>query len=210
MTNTPESNKPDSSSPSGENEAPGMNDPRYPFAMLTSAIGEMIESTPEAALSNPTPCPDFTVKELFEHLILVMRRVAVIGNGGHWSSIEQEAQDGGWRQSFAEAAHDVQLAWTDGAKLNEMYEVPWGEMPGAPMMLVYSSELATHAWDLAQATGHDFAMDDDVLAGVWAAVQHLPAEGREDPGVPFGPVVHPADDAPLLLKIAGWMGRDVA
>jgi len=29
-----------------------------------------------------TPCPDFTVKQLLEHIVMVMRRVAILGNGG--------------------------------------------------------------------------------------------------------------------------------
>jgi len=36
----------------------------------------------------------------------------------------------------------------------------------------------------------------------------IPAEGRGE-DMPFDPVVDPGDDAPLLLKIAGWAGRKV-
>ena len=37
----------------------------------------------------------------------------------------------------------------------------------------------------------------------------IPAEGRDDPMMPFGPVVDPGPDASNLLQLAGWMGRDV-
>jgi len=42
------------------------------------------------------------------------------------------------------------------------------------------------------------------------AVQFIPADGRDDPDLPFGPVVDPGADASLLLRIAGWGGRNVA
>ena len=68
-------------------EAPGPDDPRYAFAKVTDAVGTLIEATGADTLANPTPCPDFTVKELLEHLVLVVRRVAAIGRGEHWSSL---------------------------------------------------------------------------------------------------------------------------
>ena len=36
----------------------------------------------------------------------------------------------------------------------------------------------------------------------------IPAEGRGEE-VPFDEVVDPGSDAPTLLKIAGWLGRQV-
>ena len=99
-------------------------------------------------------------------------------------------------------------AWTDPAKLGETYEVPWGEIPGGPMIYTYTAELATHGWDLATALGAEFSVDDAYLEGAYVAVQMIPAEGRGE-DMPFDPVVDPGDDAPLLLKIAGWAGRKV-
>ena len=54
-----------------------------------------------------------------------------------------------------------------------------------------------------------FTIDDDVLQVALVGAKFIPAEGRDDPMVPFGPVVDPGPDAPVLLQIAGWMGRDV-
>lgn len=188
---------------------PGPDDPRYGFAAVTQAVGELLEATPDDAATKPTPCPEFTVKELSEHIILVMRRVAAIGRGEHWSSIESEPQDSGWAGTYREAAHQVMEAWTDAAKLEGMYEVPWGEIPGGPLMYTYTAELAVHGWDLANATGADFSIDDNVLAGPLVAVKFIPAEGRDTPEMPFSAVVDPGPDAPVLDQIAGWMGRDV-
>ncbi len=187
---------------------PGKDDPRYGFAVVVDAVGNLIEATPDSALGQATPCSEFAVKDLLEHLILVMRRVAVIGNGGHWSDVEQQAQDSGWSESFREAAHEVQAAWTDAAKLEAMYEVPWGEIPGVPLMFTYTAELATHGWDLATATGAEFAIDDEVLEGPLMAAKFIPAEGR-GPEMPFDEVVDPGPDAPVLDQLAGWMGRSV-
>jgi len=207
----PENNAPNTarSTADATPEPPGPDDPRYGFAVVTDAVGKLLEATPADSLGNATPCPEFTVKELSEHIVLVMRRVAAIGRGEHWSTIQPEAQDAGWAESYREAAHQVMQAWTDAAKLEATYEVPWGEIPGTPLMYTYTAELATHGWDLATATGLDFSIDDDVLTAPLIAAKFIPAEGRDTPEMPFSAVVDPGLDAPVLEQLAGWMGRDV-
>lgn len=187
----------------------GPEDPRFGFAAVTSAVGDLIKTTDDSMLANATPCPEFTVKELLEHKVMVMRRVAAIGRGEHWESVDAEAQDSGWHDSFVAAAHDAMEAWTDPAMLNQVFEVPWGMIPGAPLMLTYTAELATHGWDLATATDREFTMDDQVLGGALTAIQFVPAEGRDTEEVPFSAVVDPGPDASVLLRIAGWAGRPV-
>lgn len=194
---------------SNQPQAPGPDDPRFAFAKLTDAVGNLMEATPTEKMGNATPCPDFTVKELFEHLVLVMRRVAVIGNGDHWSTIMEEPTESGWTQDYRAAAHDVMLAWSDPALLETNLEVPWGEFPGAVLMYSYTAELAVHGWDLAQATGADFEIDDGLLGNALIATKFIPEDDRGHSDMPFSPVVDPGSDAPVLLQIAGWMGRDV-
>lgn len=191
-------------------QAPAQDDPRYAFAQVVSALGDLIEGTTSDMLGNATPCPEFTVKELLEHCVLVVRRVATIGKGEHWSTVEQVATDGGWLDDYRAGAHDIMESWADPAVLGAMFEVPWGEFPGGALMYTYTAELATHGWDLAQATGRDFTIDDDLLQGALVAIKFVPAEGRDHPDVPFSAVVEPGPDAPILLQLAGWAGRDVA
>lgn len=190
-------------------QMPGPDDPRSAYATVTSAIRSLMDSVAEGCLGNETPCPEFSVKELLEHIVLVQRRCATVGRGEHWSTIEQEAQASGWAESFGEASHQVMEAWTDEAKLLQMFEVPWGAMPGVGILTAYTGELAVHGWDLAQATGLDFEIDDTVLGNALMGAKFIPAEGRDDPMMPFGPVVDPGPDASNLLQLAGWMGRDV-
>jgi len=191
-------------------EMPGPDDPRSPYAVVTMAVRELMDGVRADQLGNATPCADFSVKELLEHMVLVQRRSAAIGNGQHWTSTEEQPQDSGWAESFGEASHAVMEAWTDSSKLGQQYEVPWGTIPGAGLLVTYTAELAVHGWDLAQATGADFSIDDNVLGGALVGVKFIPAEGRDVPEVPFGPVVDPGPGASALDQIAGWLGRDVS
>jgi len=189
--------------------APGPDDPRYAFAKVADSVGSLIEATTPEMLPNATPCPDFTVKELLEHLVLVVRRVAAIGRGEHWSSVEQEAVDSGWAQDYRAGTHAIMQSWGDPAILDTVLEVPWGAFPGAALMHTYAAELAVHGWDLGKATGLEFAIDDDLLHGALMAAKFIPAEGRDTPEMPFSAVVDPGRDAPMIDQLAGWMGRNV-
>lgn len=190
-------------------DIPGPSDPRGPYAEVTSAVRQLLDQVTPDQLGNATPCPDFTLKELLEHLVLVQRRCAAVGRGEHWSTVQQEAQTGGWAESFGEASHQVMHAWTDGAKLGQAYEVPWGNFPGAAILIAYTAELAVHGWDLAQAAGLDYSIPDELLADALAGAKFVPAEGREAEEIPFGPVVDPGPNASVLDQLAGWLGRDV-
>lgn len=191
-------------------DPPQPGDPRHSYAMVTMSMRELMTATTSSQLANATPCADFTVKDLFEHIVLVQRRVAAIGRGEHWSTIQAEPVDAGWLDQFNDASHQVMTAWTNPATLEGLYEVPWGTLPGVPLMWTYTAELAVHAWDLAHATQQPLAIDDDLLRPSLEGVRlGLPAEARADPDVPFDAVVDPGPDAPALLQLAGWLGRNV-
>ena len=187
-------------------------DPRNGLANVTKAVRILMETITTDQMDLPTPCTEFNVRDLLNHLVLVMQRVAVLGNGQHWTEAmpEDAAREAGHAEAFQSAAHDVMVAWTDPAKLHQLYEVPWGTLPGGPVILTYTAELATHGWDLATALGADFEIADDDLGGALAAARMLPAQDRGSDEIPFDEVVDPGPDAPVLLQIAGWMGRKVA
>ncbi len=190
----------------------GPPDPRHGFETVSATVGSLIadvESGSNSALDGATPCPDFTVADLIDHLIMVMRRVAVIGNGGHFAEIEQETIGDGRAHAFRRATADATAAWTDTDRLDLQYEVPWGEIPGTAVVYTYTAEVAVHGHDLATATGRPIVIDDEALHGALAAAKFLPAEGRGTPEVPFDPVVDPGPRASVLDQLAGWMGRKV-
>ncbi len=192
-------------------EAPQAGDPRYDFGNVSHAVRSLIEGTAPADLPKPTPCPDYDVSHLIDHLVLVMKRVAHMGDGGVWSDVDHVDHEGVEAKlaAWTAAGHAVMEAWADPATLEQICHAPFGDVPGAPVLYTYTAELATHAWDLSTATERTPAIADEFLQGAWVAVQNIPADGREDPMIPFGPVVNVADTAPLQLQIAGWMGRPV-
>ena len=183
-----------------------------PRALLTRAldqIGELVTTTPADTLDRPTPCADWDVRALLDHLVGVHRRIAHVGAGGHFAEIP--ADHGGVHDHPAEIAAaraDVDRVWGDEAVLDRVLTVPWGTMPGRFVGFGYVQELTVHAWDLGAATGRTAGLDDE-LAGAVEDTAHrvLPAEPRGG-DIPFGPPVAVADDAAPYERLVAWLGRD--
>lgn len=184
-----------------------------PRALLTRAldqIGLLVAATPADALDRPTPCGDWDVRALLDHLVGVHRRIAHVGAGGHFAAIP--ADPGGVHDHVADIAAarvGIDRVWVqDDAVLDRVLTVPWGTMPGRFVGFGYVQELTVHAWDLGAATGRTGDLDDALALAVEdTAHQVLPAEPRGG-DIPFGPPVPVAGDAGPYERLVGWLGRD--
>ncbi len=200
-------------------------DPRHLFARAVATAGPVIAAVGDDQLDQPTPCDGLTVRDLLEHLVMVVRRVAAAGRADEpstWPTDAPDVRGGGWYAAWTEGAHAVQAAWTDDALLDRPTELPWTTITGAEVLGTYTNEVVVHTWDLARATGQSPVWGADVLAAAEAAIRReLPMADRgalwagfaanlpegvpwEDP---FGNAVPVADDAPAIDRLVAWTGR---
>ena len=201
-------------------------DPRPLFATAVEIATPVIADVRPEQLDLPSPCVEFNVKELLDHLVFVLRRVAALGRGqeafaqGSLGSPDVESAD--WAGDWRDAAADVESAWSDSALLERMIVLPWATMTGAETLAMYVSEITTHTWDLAKATGQHPTWDDAVCQlaldaihrdlpmvdrePMWAAFKaNAPTNFQFDP--PFANAVAVSSDAPLIDQLVAWTGR---
>jgi uncharacterized protein (TIGR03086 family) len=204
----------------------GADDPRAVFARAIALAGAVIRAVPADRLHDATPT-DMDVRELLEHLVMVLRRVACAGRGEQpwqWPTDAADVPDDGFAEAWLAAAHDVQAAWTDDARLERPTALPWGTFPGHEVLGVYTNEITVHTWDLARATGQEPQWDESVLVAADAAIHaQLPMADRTEywaaaaasiplpEGVewvdPFGNAVDVPADAPAIDRLVAWNGR---
>jgi len=158
-------------------------------------------------LTQPTPCTDWDVRELLTHLVLVARRIAVVGQGRPGIAAQREQiPDGRVVEEFHKGREEAVRAWADDASLTRVVEVPFGRMPGAVVLGAYLPEAVAHTWDLWTAASSTITLDPGLAeAALTAARRAIPA-ARD--GFPFGPVVEVPAYADAYTRLAGWMGRD--
>src|SRR6185503_1067784 len=78
------------------------------------------------------------------------------------------------------AAMATAAAWRRPGALEQTIKTGAGEMPGSAMANLALSEMLTHTWDLARATGQRMSADDvDVNAVLAGMKQSLKPEARQ-------------------------------
>lgn len=147
----------------------------------------------------PTPCKDFTVHQLAEHLFDTLAFVGVL------AGIEvQRTPQPSLVAAVAEVAQQVNEAWAvrglDG-------DVTAGDLtiPATMAVGILNLEYLLHAWDFAQATGQELHVSEEVAGYVHdLGAQVIP--GARANGS-FGPAVEAAERSGALDRLVALSGR---
>lgn len=181
-------------------------------------IARLAAAIDDSQLGGRTPCPDYTVAALLDHLMGLTLAFAWAARKS-WPADGAEAPAPGgataesldprWRELLPSRAADLAAAWHEPGALDGQTVAGGVTMPAEVMLTVALDELVVHGWDLSRATGQEFRVDDASLGAVFAfteaAAQPEEAELR---GKIFGPVVPVPAGAPLLDRALGYAGRD--
>lgn len=162
-------------------------------------------------LDLPTPCQKYDVAELIDHIVMAANRAVEIARN-------EAPKDAGTRHvELSEAPEEIRKAgkeavdaWSDDSRLTMEVTMPWGEAyPGSVLVDMYLTELATHAWDLAAATGQVERLDRSLAQPTLTAARAmLKPEYRNEEGSPFGPEVEAPEGATTWESLAAFMGRE--
>lgn len=203
------------------------SDPRPLFARAVDTGGSVISGVHDDQWDDPTPCDEFTVRQLCAHLVDVLSRVTALSQADDpfgFPPAAQQVTGNGWLAAWRTAARAVQAAWADDAVLERTMTLPWASAAGRDMLATYLSEVTVHTWDLARATEQSVMWDEAVVSAALAAARRaLPGEGRAERfeqlrskmpphlaatvSPPFAEAVPVTDGAPLIDQLVAWNGR---
>ncbi|MCX4694474.1 TIGR03086 family metal-binding protein [Streptomyces sp. NBC_01408] len=175
-------------------------------------VARLVAGVPDALLAGPTPCPEYAVSNLLGHLegLAVAFRDAARKDLSPTTDTDPgsalPALPAGWREDLPRVLGELAEAWRDPAAWTGMTRAGGVDLPGEIAAAVAVDELVIHGWDLARATGQEYAPDEAALRASHAFL--LAAADEESRGEIFGPVVPVPDDAPLLDRAVGLSGRD--
>ncbi|MGH9245989.1 MAG: TIGR03086 family metal-binding protein [Acidimicrobiales bacterium] len=155
----------------------------------------------------PTPCADWDVRALLNHIVSGNWLFAAIATGKEPPDASGDYIGNDPVGAFARSASVVHGAFTAPPFAAATFPPPAGESP-APA-LVHTAELATHAWDLVRATGQPVTLDEELCDAALEIVRRG-MEGRtREAGGPFEPEQPVAGDAPAGDRLAAFLGRTI-
>jgi uncharacterized protein (TIGR03086 family) len=158
----------------------------------------------------PTPCTDWDVRALVNHLVVEQLWVPPLLAGQTIAEVgdrfdgDQLGDDPVGRWDTAAAAAGAAFA-ADGA-LDRAVHLSYGDRPAREYCREMVLDLAVHGWDLSRGIGADERMDPDLVA---TAYEHLApiADQWQGAGIFAAPVPVP-DDADLQTRLLGLTGRN--
>ncbi|TDB84950.1 TIGR03086 family protein [Actinomadura sp. KC216] len=181
--------------------------------MLPAAMAavRIVRQVPGDLMDAPTPCPEWDVRALINHLVLwtgrgetAARKLPPDGpDEGHDFTAEP-----GWADRFEEKARRAAEAWQDPAAWEGNTSLTGNKdgMPAEFIAGILFGECVLHGWDLAAATGQDPDFPPETVRTAWEVTRGTAEMTREYKL--FGEEVPVPEDAPLLDRLIGLTGRD--
>jgi uncharacterized protein (TIGR03086 family) len=182
---------------------------RSPVELLAAALDEarrLVEGIGQGQWDGPTPCAEWSVRDLTGHLVTGNRLFAraVRGDLPPAAPVEQDR----YAAALRESADELLAAFTAPGALDRVVVVPFGRVPGIVALHLRLVEALVHGWDLASATGQVPRFDDESaergLEFSRAKLSEVPANRS-----PFGPPQPVDPHAPVLDRLAALLGRSV-
>lgn len=175
------------------------------LAAASPATLAVIRGIDDAQLQTPTPCTEYTVRDLLNHMFqVVVNFQALAARQPADFSSTPDRVTAGWRDRFAEETARLIEAWSDPAALegtSPMMGMPQPVVGGMVLL-----DLTVHGWDLARATGQEFSPDPAVVSELLVLGEQLAPQARQMKV--FGEPVSVPSDAAEFDRLLGITGRD--
>jgi uncharacterized protein (TIGR03086 family) len=180
-------------------------DPIERIERATAFAGGKVNELSSADLAKATPCAEFDVRALLNHMLGGLQMLSVAAAGGKAAMPEGDQFGADIGAEYGQRREALLAALRGEGALTRDWELPFGTIPGSTMASIAFMEHLTHGWDVAKATGQDGSMPADLVAECMEVVVPMDAMLRI-PGV-CGPAVDVSDSASPQDKLIAFLGR---
>jgi uncharacterized protein (TIGR03086 family) len=184
--------------------------PSLPLEQLTRSlrdVGHLIARVRDDQWGAPTPCTEWTVRDLVDHLVAMnlVFEAQLSDQAPPERGLDRLGDDPfGAYQASSAAVRD---AFAQPGVLERTYRGPLGAATGAERLQIRVYDLLAHGWDLAQATGQPVDLPENLaqqaLDFVREQLSARPRAGRFSPPRPI------ADDTCAIDQLVAFLGRPV-
>jgi uncharacterized protein (TIGR03086 family) len=157
-------------------------------------------------LAAPTPCPDYDVQALVNHILGWLQVFAAAADGRVLESDPAAFVSVAPVVDFEAAAAQLVAGGRSGG-VDRAVRLTGAELSGQMVLAMTLMEYVTHGCDLAAATGQAVPFSDEELVVTLERARATLPDQYRGVGMPFGPAIDVPADASALSRLLGFMGR---
>ena len=184
------------------------HDPAALFVSAAGAFGALVHTVREDQWAAPTPCAEWDVRHLVNHLVVedlwavplfAGSTIAAVGSAFDGDQVGSSPIPR-WEEAVAGAIGAI----TSPGAMDRIVHLSFGDLPGSEYTMQLFADHLVHAWDLGTALGREPDLDPSVVAAcrAWFVDNE---DGYRSAGVigPRQPMTDDADDLAWLLAAFG-------
>jgi uncharacterized protein (TIGR03086 family) len=187
-----------------------MTSPADQLRYQAGALHDLIGGVQTDQWSIATPCANWSVRDLVNHLVgggtmlaAGFRGEAIeVGDSGIPDMLGDDAT-AAWDKVVA----DFEAAVSAPGVMDHEVVLPFRTLPAQVALDIATFDLLVHAWDLAQATGQSFEPPDDVVAAGRQIAETIVVGLRD--GDTFADAAEAPHGASPIEQLAAYCGRSI-
>ncbi|GDY28640.1 hypothetical protein GTS_02730 [Gandjariella thermophila] len=168
-----------------------------------------VRAVPPDGWDAPTPCSDWSVRDLVNHLVSEQRWAPWLLYGATLEEVggrfDGDVLGDDPTAAWAEAATAAREAFTKPGALSRRVHTSGGVIPAEEYGWQMTVDLAVHAWDLAKGIRGDDRIDPELAAAALDVVRPQVAQWQ-GLGI-FDPPVNVPEHADAQTRLLGLLGR---
>jgi uncharacterized protein (TIGR03086 family) len=175
------------------------------YKTIADGFTARVEGVAPDQWSSPTPCTDWTVRDILVHVVETHWRMLALVDGTGPAEVDL---DGDLAQQWRAARDAVTEALGDPARATTVVRGLLGEQPFEALVGgLLCGDTLIHTWDIARATGQDERLDPGAVTACMAFLAPLDERMRRPGG--FSAKITPAPDADEQTRLLNFCGRVV-
>lgn len=174
-------------------------------------LRETVAAVPEEAWGAPTPCSEWTVRQVLNHARLDQQGYGAAITGEGWPESDSfrpaDALSADPRAELDEVLRRVADTYAGLPADAEQVPTPLGPLPLPLAAAAAAMDAGVHSWDIAVATGQDAPLTEELAEGIWAAAERL-ADHLRDAYKVFAPARELPAGSSRAETLLAFLGRD--
>lgn len=179
------------------------------YVKAAYAMDAIVQRVDPGQWDNPSPCSEWTAREVLGHVIWHTKRLAAQCTGGPPPAEQPESEVAGSDpvRAWSAAQEALLEALDQEGALQTPTDGPFGSSTIDDSLALSTFDAMTHAWDIAKATHQNPVIPADLAQRAYDMVRGA-GEAVRSPGI-LGPEMDAPDDADIVTRYMALAGRQV-